>query len=356
MAIAIVACRGACRAHCGAGRAMLAWPMRGSCRFAGAASAEDAARWLERAAQAATDAQLRRHHRLPANGPRRNVAARAHGRGRPGAGKAAEPRRSGARGRSAAAPKCAATFPTPRSIRIEPRTFRNVFPSLSAEQIAQSRAVLRSRAWSSASAWPGTGRRSCRSSPRTACATGTSSGPTRTPGLLLKARLVDEKRRSRRAVRVHGRRDQRQDRQATWSSRPGRRCPPDWQVKQGGVRRDGAQGHRLVRRQAARRDSRRSRKASARCAASPTRSCNRLFGRPGRRSACSSSRLRARRVADRRVAAGRAQRLRDQERRPPDNRAGRGAARDRAPDRPIGRPALTRCRGSPLVESGLGAG
>ena len=60
----------------------------------------------------------------------------------------------------------------------------------------------------------------------------------------------------------------------------------------------------------------------------------------------------ARAASDRPVAAGRHQRLHPAARRLPRHRAGRGAGRDRAPDRPVGRPPLTR-RPAPLVSPSL---
>ena len=74
------------------------------------------------------------------------------------------------------------------------------------------------------------------SSRRTACATGTSSGPTSRRGLLLKARIVNEN--NERSIEQFAFTDVAiggEDRSATWSSRrwPPRR--PSWQVREGGA-------------------------------------------------------------------------------------------------------------------------
>ena len=102
--------------------------------------------------------------------------------------------------------RSAATIPDAKIVRIEPRTFRNVFPSLSPEQQQVARASTTSSAWPPGGRVAGhrDRRRGC-SSRRTACATATSSGRTPTTGLLLKARIVERAGRGGRAVRVHRR-------------------------------------------------------------------------------------------------------------------------------------------------------
>jgi sigma-E factor negative regulatory protein RseB len=117
-----------------AARAFLALSLTSAVTFAVEASAEDATRWLERAAQAAKslnyagtivyqhnghvetsrlvhmfDAGQEQEKLVSLDGPAREVI------------------------RSSAEVRC--YFPDAKVIRIEPRTFRNVFPSLSAEQL-----------------------------------------------------------------------------------------------------------------------------------------------------------------------------------------------------------------------------
>ena len=72
-------------------------------------------------------------------------------------------------------------YPDAKLVRVEPRTFRNVFPSLSSEQqqsLSRYYAVSRRRRRSRRR--PARCRSSC-SSRRTDCATGTDSGPTAPP-------------------------------------------------------------------------------------------------------------------------------------------------------------------------------
>jgi negative regulator of sigma E activity len=116
------------------GRAILAVAMLAATTFAGEASADEATRWLERAARAAktlnyagtivfqhnghvdtsrlvhmVEGGQEQEKLLSLDGPAREVI------------------------RSSAEVRC--YFPDAKVIRIEPRTFRNVFPSLSAEQL-----------------------------------------------------------------------------------------------------------------------------------------------------------------------------------------------------------------------------
>ena len=239
------------------------------------------------------DAELRRNHRLPAQRARRNVAARAHGRRRAGAGKAAEPGRSGARGdpkQRRSALLLSGRQGDPRSSRGRSATCsrrcRRSSCAISAQYYearmavservaghwtqvmivrAQGRAALRAQVL---------GRREYRAS---------AQGP-----------AYRRSRRSRRAVRVHGRGDQRKIRprhgQAVLGYGAARLAG-----EAGLVRRDGAQGNGLVGRQAAWRvPEDHGRLSHAARQARPGRA-PRLFGRPGRRSACSSNRLPARR-------------------------------------------------------------
>ena len=263
-----------CRARRGparksAARSLLAVALTAVVIFAADASAEDAARWLERAAQAARtlnyagtivyqhnghvetsrlvhlfDGGQEQEKLVSLDGPAREVI------------------------RSSAEVRC--YFPDDKVIRIEPRTFRNVFPSLSAEQAAQPGPVLRGthggqragrgaldagddvRAQGRTALWPQVlGRRDHRAS---------AQGP---PGR--------RSRRSRRAVCVHRRGHQRKVRPRHGQAVVGHRAA-------------GLAGQaRLVRRNAAARKragpsadsrvgSRRSWKAIARCAASANRS------------------------------------------------------------------------------------
>jgi hypothetical protein len=70
-------------------------------------------------------------------------------------------------------------FPDAKVVRIEPRTIRNVFPSLSPEQTAKPRAVLRVQAHPRRDASRAASPRWRRSSRATACATRIASGPMR---------------------------------------------------------------------------------------------------------------------------------------------------------------------------------
>ena len=147
--------------------------------------------WLARAARGRAHAQLHRHDRLPARRPRRDVAARPSERRRQEFEKLVNldgPAREVIRSQGEV--RC--YYPDAKIVRIEPRTFRNVFPSLSAQQqkaldrvlrLAQGRGRARRRA--------STRRRGVRAEGRPALRPQVLGR--RDTGLLLKARILNER-------------------------------------------------------------------------------------------------------------------------------------------------------------------
>ena len=213
-----------------AARSLLAVSLTIAVIFAADASAEDAARWLERAAQAARtlnyagtivyqhnghvetsrlvhlfDGGQEQEKLVSLDGPAREVI------------------------RSSAEVRC--YFPDNKIIRIEPRTFRNVFPSLSAEQtrnLAQyyeARMVVSERIaghWTQVMTFE----------PKDGLRYGHKFWADANTGLLLKARLVDDRGEvveqfAFTDVNINEKVD-RDMVKPSWAT-----APPDWQIKQG---------------------------------------------------------------------------------------------------------------------------
>jgi sigma-E factor negative regulatory protein RseB len=213
-----------------AARAFLALSLTSAVTFAVEASAEDATRWLERAAQAAKslnyagtivyqhnghvetsrlvhmfDAGQEQEKLVSLDGPAREVI------------------------RSSAEVRC--YFPDAKVIRIEPRTFRNVFPSLSAEQLRNlsqyydAKMVISERVaghWTQVMIFE----------PKDGLRYGHKFWADAITGLLIKARLVDDRGEvveqfSFTDVAINEKID-RDMVKPSWAS-----APPDWQVKQG---------------------------------------------------------------------------------------------------------------------------
>ena len=143
---------------------------------------------------------------------RRDVPPRAPERGRPGVRKAAEPRRSGARDRAHRPARCASTSPTPRSCASSRARSATCFRRCRPSRSATSRSTTTSSS-SPASASPDTRPRSSCSSRRTACATATRFWSDATTGPAAQGAPRQRQGRGRRAVRVHRRHRQREDRQ-----------------------------------------------------------------------------------------------------------------------------------------------
>jgi sigma-E factor negative regulatory protein RseB len=213
-----------------AARAILALSLTSAVTFAVEASAEDATRWLERAAQAAKslnyagtivyqhnghvetsrlvhmfDGGQEQEKLVSLDGPAREVI------------------------RSSAEVRC--YFPDAKIIRIEPRTFRNVFPSLSAEQLRNlaqyydAKMVMSERVaghWTQIMVFE----------PKDGLRYGHKFWADAITGLLIKARLVDDRGEvveqfSFTDVAINEKID-RDMVKPSWAS-----APPDWQVKQG---------------------------------------------------------------------------------------------------------------------------
>ena len=213
-----------------AARAFLALSLTSTVTFAVDASAEDATRWLERAAQAAKslnyagtivyqhnghvetsrlvhmfDAGQEQEKLVSLDGPAREVI------------------------RSSAEVRC--YFPDAKVIRIEPKTFRNVFPSLSAEQLRNlaqyydAKMVMSERVaghWTQVMVFE----------PKDGLRYGHKFWADAITGLLIKARLVDDRGEvveqfSFTDVAINEKID-RDMVKPSWAS-----APPDWQVKQG---------------------------------------------------------------------------------------------------------------------------
>ena len=195
-------------------------------------------------------------------------------------------------------------YPDAKIVRVEPRTFRNVFPSLSPSSSRRSRSIYEFRIKA------GRARRRARRRRRGVRAQGR---PALRPPVLGRhghraaAQGAPGQREGRggRAVRVHRHHDQRARSTGRWSSRRGRRRRPTGRCKQATVGRRRAARDRLDRRPACRPASSRSWKASARCAASGSRSRISYSPTGWSRSACSSSRSTAAPAADRHDTAGR---------------------------------------------------
>ena len=213
-----------------AARAFAALAMAAAATFSAGASAEDAARWLQRAAQAANslnyagtivyqhnghvetsrlvhvfDGGQEQEKLVSLDGPVREVI------------------RSSAEVRS--------YFPDAKVIRIEPKTFRNVFPSLSAEQLRnlaqyyEARMVVSERVaghWTQVMTFE----------PKDGLRYGHKFWADANTGLLLKARLVDDRGEvveqfAFTDVTINEKVD-RDMVKPSWAA-----APPDWQVKQG---------------------------------------------------------------------------------------------------------------------------
>jgi len=211
-------------------RAFLALSLVSISIFANEASAQDATRWLERAAQAAKtlnyagtivyqhnghvetsrlvhmfDAGQEQEKLVSLDGPAREVI------------------------RSSAEVRC--YFPDAKVIRIEPRTFRNVFPSLSPEQLRNlsqyydTKMIMSERVaghWTQVMVFE----------PKDGLRYGHKFWADAISGLLIKARLVDDRGEvveqfSFTDVAINEKID-RDMVKPSWAT-----APPDWQVKQG---------------------------------------------------------------------------------------------------------------------------
>ena len=233
-------------------------------------------------------------------------------------------------------------------MRIEPRTFRNAFPSLSPQQQnalaqfydfrkAETRARRRPRG-------AGLGVRAA----RTACATATSSGPTRRPGCCSRRASSTS---SGEVVEQFAFTDitiGAQDRPRRWSSRRGRRRRRTGRCAQIGPGDVVIEGHRLGRHAAAarlRQDHGRLPHAARQARARSRTSSTPTAWSP---SACSSSRSPRRRTRSASPQQGGINVYSRQARRLSRDGAGRGARRDRAPDRQFGRAPLSARRAESL--------
>jgi sigma-E factor negative regulatory protein RseB len=212
------------------GRAILAVAMLAATTFAGEASADEATRWLERAARAAktlnyagtivfqhnghvdtsrlvhmVEGGQEQEKLLSLDGPAREVI------------------------RSSAEVRC--YFPDAKVIRIEPRTFRNVFPSLSAEQLRnlgqyyEARMTVSERVaghWTQVMSFE----------PKDGLRYAHKFWAEANTGLLLKARVIDDRGEvveqfTFTDVSINEKLD-REMVKPSWAT-----APPDWQVKQG---------------------------------------------------------------------------------------------------------------------------
>ena len=213
-----------------AARALLAVAMTAAATFAVDASAEDATKWLERAAQAARTLNYAGTIMYQHNGHvETSRLAHVFDGGQEQEklvsldGPAREVIRSSAEVRS--------YFPDAKIIRIEPRTFRNVFPSLSADQLRnlaqyyEARMVVSERVagrWTQVMTFE----------PKDGLRYGHKFWADANTGLLLKARLIDDRGEvveqfAFTEVTVTEKAD-RDMVKPSWAA-----APPDWQVKQG---------------------------------------------------------------------------------------------------------------------------
>jgi sigma-E factor negative regulatory protein RseB len=222
--------RGAAPARGKSARSIMVAAIGAAMAIAADARAEDATRWLERAAQAAKtlnyagtivyqhnghvetsrlvhmlDGSQEQEKLVSLDGPPREVI------------------------RSSAEVRC--YFPDDKVIRIEPKTFRNVFPSLSAEQLRnlsryyEARNVPSERVaghWTQVMAFE----------PKDGLRYGHKFWADANTGLLLKARLVDDhgevvEQFAFTDVAINEKLD-RDMVKPTWAA-----APPDWQIKQG---------------------------------------------------------------------------------------------------------------------------
>jgi sigma-E factor negative regulatory protein RseB len=231
----------------------------------------------------------------------------------------------------------------PRSSASSRRTFRNVFPSLSAEQLRNLGQYYEARMTAServAGHWT----QVMSFEPKDGLRYGHKFWADANTGLLLKARVIDDRGEAVEQftftdVSINEKLD-REMVKPSWAT-----APPDWQIKQGSFgdmvpketgwsvgRLPGGfqkitEGYRTLRGKRdpvvhlVYSDGMVSISVFVESIAQPT-------------------------VQTGLSQQGRAQRLRDEERRPPDNGAGRSAARGRSSDSAIGRPALTPATGS----------
>ena len=222
--------RGAVPARGKSARSIIVAALGAVMAFAADARAEDATRWLERAAQAArtlnyagtivyqhnghvetsrlvhmVEGSQEQEKLVSLDGPPREVI------------------------RSSAEVRC--YFPDAKVIRIEPKTFRNVFPSLSAEQLRnlskyyEARNVVSERVagrWTQVMVFE----------PKDGLRYGHKFWADANTGLLLKARLVDDRGEvveqfAFTDVAINEKFD-RDMVKPSWAA-----APPDWQVKQG---------------------------------------------------------------------------------------------------------------------------
>jgi sigma-E factor negative regulatory protein RseB len=198
--------------------------------FAADASAEDATRWLERAAQAAKTLNYAGTIVYQHNGhveTSRLVHMLEGGQEQEKLVSLDGPPREVIR--SSAEVRC--YFPDAKVIRIEPKTFRNVFPSLSAEQLRtlaqhyDARNVVSERVaghWTQVMVFE----------PKDGLRYGHKFWADAITGLLLKARLVDDRGEvveqfAFTDVAINEKVD-REMVKPSWAT-----APPDWQVKQG---------------------------------------------------------------------------------------------------------------------------
>ena len=151
-------------------------------------------------------------------------------------------------------------YPDAKVVRVEPRTFRNAFPSLSPQQqkaltdFYDFRKAERGRvAGLETQAWV--------FEPKDGLRYGHKFWVDAATGLLLKARIVDERNEVVEQFAFTdiaiGAKIDREMVKPTWPP-----APPDWQVRQSGPGESDAEGHGLDRHAACRRDSSRSSRAS----------------------------------------------------------------------------------------------
>ena len=282
-------------------------------------------------------AQLRRHRRQSARQPRRDIAADAFQRCRQRIRKAHQSRRPCPGSRPRQRPgallllrcQAGARRAAGAAQRVSPRCCRNNWRRSPSTIIFARPRLRESRAWK---------RRLMCSSPRTACVTDTSSGPTPSTGLLLKARLLNEKNETiEQFAFTDIQIDAKLDRDMFKLPFP--TPPADWQVREsahgdvapqetGWVVKDlppgftkVVEGYRTLRG-----------KSGQGRAPRVLRRTRRGFG--VRRADAGDA------AAGRTFATGRHQRVQPAAERPSGHGSRRGARRHRAPDRVFGQPPL----------------
>ena len=229
-------------------------------------------------------------------------------------------------------------YPDAKIVRVEPRTFRNVFPSLSPQQQAALAQFYDFRK-AEVSRVAGLEAQAYVFEPKDGMRYGHKFWADRETGLLLKARLINEKQEV--VEQFHftdiaiGVRIDRDMVKPTWAS-----TPPDWQVKQGAPsdpvpHETGWVVGRLPpgfsKIMEGFRSLRGKREPVAHLVFSDGLVAVSVFIEPVGANA---------RPAVRRHAPGRPQRLHHQARRPSGDGPRGSARRDRAPDRPVGRASM----------------